>query len=88
MLSVDAAEPDLEVQVRAGGIAGLADATDRLALPDSAVAYDTLDLCRRFFKRHSYTLANVCRELHLTSPPSHRAMDDVRTLRRFLILES
>ena len=42
-------------------------------------AYDTLDLCRRFFKLHSYTLANVCRELHLSSPPSHRAMDDVQT---------
>ena len=50
-----------------------------LPWPDSACAYDTLDLCRRFFKLHSYTLANVCRELRLASPPSHRARDDVRT---------
>ena len=50
-----------------------------LAWPESAAACDTLDLCRRFFKLPSYTLGNVCRELHLLSPPSHRAMDDVRT---------
>jgi DNA helicase-2/ATP-dependent DNA helicase PcrA len=50
-----------------------------LSWPGMAVAYDTLDMCRRFFKLHNYTLANVCRELKLASPPSHRAMDDVRT---------
>jgi ATP-dependent DNA helicase UvrD/PcrA len=51
----------------------------RLSQPwHPAAACDTLDLCRRFFKLHSYTLGNVCRELHLTWPPSHRAMDDIQ----------
>jgi DNA helicase-2/ATP-dependent DNA helicase PcrA len=47
--------------------------------PDSAVPFDTLDLCRRFFRLPSYTLANVCRELRLASAPTHRAADDVKT---------
>ncbi len=46
--------------------------------PDSAAPFDTLDLCRRFFRFPSYTLANVCRDLRLPSAPSHRAADDVK----------
>jgi ATP-dependent DNA helicase UvrD/PcrA len=48
-----------------------------LAWPESSSSFDTLDLTRRFFNLQSYTLANVCRQLQLTSTPSHRAMDDV-----------
>ncbi len=49
-----------------------------LRWPESAVAFDTLDLCRRFFRLTSYTLANVCKELRLPARPAHRAAADVR----------
>jgi DNA helicase-2/ATP-dependent DNA helicase PcrA len=40
-------------------------------------AFDTLDLCRRFFRFPRYTLSEISRQLHLAAKPSHRAGDDV-----------
>lgn len=42
-------------------------------------ALDTLTLARRLFRQRSYSLATLAAQFALP-PPSHRAMDDVRTL--------
>jgi DNA polymerase-3 subunit epsilon len=44
-----------------------------------AAALDTLTLARRLLRQRSYSLATLAAQFELP-PPSHRAMDDVRTL--------
>ena len=45
--------------------------------PEDVCAFDTLELCRRFFSLPRYTLTAVCQSLGLDASPSHHAMDDV-----------
>jgi DNA helicase-2/ATP-dependent DNA helicase PcrA len=46
--------------------------------PANTRAFDTLELCRRFFNLPRYTLTAVCQSLQLPASPSHRALDDVQ----------